>query len=1689
MKKASREGDVAMHQGAQSVMAWWLKAWLLVCCALVMLMGQAGAQTLVQNQITSDIVLRTGQSPYLMQGDVVVDADATLTIEPGVTIRMATGASFTLRKGALHAAGTAQQPIVITSDAPTPAPGDWRQWRLMPGTRSDQTRLEHVVIEYGSGVALENASPTILYSAFNHHSGPAIHIDLASSPVGVGNSAKGNSLNAIAVPAGTIRSHVVWGVVGIPYLVQQGLVRVGLAPLSIEPARLRLGPGVVALMRVALKLPAPQAGLTVDITSSVPSVASVASRVTVAAGQTSADLEVQANVLGTSLVTASHAALGLAEVQIEVVELPPLVLAPDHPTVGVNRPYAMRLLLQEPAPDGGLTVRLDNSDNKVLSAPPSLQIGAGRLGMDFEVTGLKDGSSRLSAEADGHASALATVSVRTKALVLPASLVVAPGKQATVSLEITEPAPEQGLLVNLAVEPPGLSRVVASLQIPPGQSRAAVMLDGQSQGSGRLVATANGYQPAEARLHVDSLNLGTDPAADVSMGIEQSRTLRVRLDKTAPAGGIAVSATSRDPAIARVAPAQIFIPEGQLIATTPVTVKGIAVGQAFVEITSAGLNTKVVKVDVHPKQGLRLKLDEGEKLVVGNGLYTDAGQLYVEHLTNGEASTVHEPLTVYLRCTSESCMTPASVTIPGGKSQAAIRVTGTGLGIAQIEAQAEGMAAAMPMPVEVVAPQLVFAGLDGQRTTESERDDFHVVLKVPGLPSSFVQRTAQPLAVDLDVVEQDPAGLIGGIYSGKTGDALITQLRIPGNTVESSTAYLAKPGSAGSYRVRAEVADIASAVSDVQTVKASDRGLMLHSMAGEKLVVGAGLGSGRSEFYVERLRNGAPDQGHEPLTVNIRCLEQAVCTTPSTLTIAAGQSRAYVGVAGTGVGVTQVVAEAGALTARPMPTEVVLPRLVFNRLDATRSTASGRDEFVLSLEVPGAAHDPEVDRPLTVEVSLVDRNPESVVQGIYNTQSDGSLISQITYPAGGASSNSGFVARPETAGSYRIRAEINGIASGVSELQIVTGGNQAVQISHTGGREKIVVGKGLKAYYSELSLNRMVNGESVPGEDALTVKLRCVSQEICMVPATVTIASGESSVDIEVVGKLAGKTQLEADFNGLKSYFPVEVVSPRPNINGLDESRLTTSARDDFYISLDVPGGYFPSYYYYSIESIDINAYLIEKSPPGIVEGIFSEASDGELISHLTISAGYSSSSSGHVGRPTSVGTYKIKFDGVGLETVVSDIQIVTAPELSLSLVLDEGSQLAVGKGLRSHQNELRVRYLINGNSGDAPQDMIVGLRCVDSNICSAPPSVKIEKGQGYADIRLIGLEVGFTQLEAEMPGLKGAAIPVEVVRPGLIFNYLDGQRRTNSALDDFSVLLMVPGGYWSTYQTAVQSMAVNVSLVEQQPAGLVGEITDELGGSVTQVFISEGERSSNIAYVGAAVTAGTYRVQAEIPGVLQAQSAVQTIVASRKVIELKSPRGNLIVGKGLRTYQSDYESELYVRRRIDGAPDSEGDLTVSLRCIAAQVCAVPATVTIPQGRSEAFVSVIGGDLGATEIEASAVGFEPGRVVMETVMPSLRLQSVPSVVSVGQQASAIHVTAEVANAYLPERQYPAQPLAVTFTSSVPSVGTVTGSVNWAAGTAASDPAVFIAVAPGDTQVTASAPGFTPAASKQITVRP
>jgi hypothetical protein len=87
----------------------------------------------------------------------------TLTLDPGVTLRFG-GPLYTtpaLRLGSgtnplpasnyparLVANGTAEKPIVLTSGAPTPAPGDWIGVKWMGGVASGNV-MSHVRIEYG----------------------------------------------------------------------------------------------------------------------------------------------------------------------------------------------------------------------------------------------------------------------------------------------------------------------------------------------------------------------------------------------------------------------------------------------------------------------------------------------------------------------------------------------------------------------------------------------------------------------------------------------------------------------------------------------------------------------------------------------------------------------------------------------------------------------------------------------------------------------------------------------------------------------------------------------------------------------------------------------------------------------------------------------------------------------------------------------------------------------------------------------------------------------------------------------------------------------------------------------------------------------------------------------------------------------------------------------------------------------------------------------------------------------------------------------------------------------------------------------------------------------------------------------------------------------------------------------------
>ncbi|MGW8186216.1 MAG: hypothetical protein ACWGNK_03085, partial [Desulfobacterales bacterium] len=107
--------------------------------SLFTLVNNSFAETYVSGNITSDTTWDAAGSPYIVTGDITVrhsaathyniQTAAVLTIEPGVVVRFEpgtglyiglnnTGSSTYDYYGALSAQGTADEPVVFTSNSP-----------------------------------------------------------------------------------------------------------------------------------------------------------------------------------------------------------------------------------------------------------------------------------------------------------------------------------------------------------------------------------------------------------------------------------------------------------------------------------------------------------------------------------------------------------------------------------------------------------------------------------------------------------------------------------------------------------------------------------------------------------------------------------------------------------------------------------------------------------------------------------------------------------------------------------------------------------------------------------------------------------------------------------------------------------------------------------------------------------------------------------------------------------------------------------------------------------------------------------------------------------------------------------------------------------------------------------------------------------------------------------------------------------------------------------------------------------------------------------------------------------------------------------------------------------------------------------------------------------------------------------
>jgi hypothetical protein len=149
--------------------------------------GQIGIE--VRNtEISHSGTWQQQSAPFVLDG-ATLNAGVTLTIAPGVLIQMASGAAFDVQ-GRLLASGTANTPIVFTSAAASPKPGDW-QYVAIDGEGARRTTIDYVQFFYGSSNGGDDgmlsvtgsSDPTITNSLFAQATSYGVWAADGSNPI------------------------------------------------------------------------------------------------------------------------------------------------------------------------------------------------------------------------------------------------------------------------------------------------------------------------------------------------------------------------------------------------------------------------------------------------------------------------------------------------------------------------------------------------------------------------------------------------------------------------------------------------------------------------------------------------------------------------------------------------------------------------------------------------------------------------------------------------------------------------------------------------------------------------------------------------------------------------------------------------------------------------------------------------------------------------------------------------------------------------------------------------------------------------------------------------------------------------------------------------------------------------------------------------------------------------------------------------------------------------------------------------------------------------------------------------------------------------------------------------------------------------------------------------------------------
>lgn len=362
--------------------------------------------------------------------------------------------------------------------------------------------------------------------------------------------------------------------------------------------------GSEVAIKVDTLFAAPPGGMTLELSTSSPSILPLPATIVVPAGTATATVRCNAGpVAGDTRVLAGVSTDESVLTTGVVVVLPsPRSITASPSLVVSGDTVTFTLTMNSPAPPGGLVVQLGSFDTSVIAVPSSVTVPAGQTTVTFSAVA-KDvvlAKSTLVGASVSDDIVVCTVAVRALSVV---SLTFTPSTVlggTPVQLKVVLNRPLTGLGFNLNLTSTGGGAVIPThIPVNSGQNEGVLTIQTVAVPTADVTsvqARMNGTN-ARAMLTVLPPRLSSLTLAPSNPRGGTSSTGTVTLTGPAPAGGMAVKLLSAKPNVAGV-PSSITVPAGATTATFTITTIAVTTNTTVAITAVQNMDSKTTNLSV-----------------------------------------------------------------------------------------------------------------------------------------------------------------------------------------------------------------------------------------------------------------------------------------------------------------------------------------------------------------------------------------------------------------------------------------------------------------------------------------------------------------------------------------------------------------------------------------------------------------------------------------------------------------------------------------------------------------------------------------------------------------------------------------------------------------------------------------------------------------------------------------------------------------------------------------------------------------------------------------------------------------------------------------------------------------------------------------------------------------------------------